>query len=219
MYILIALFIIILKAIADGLALAHHKEIAGIIEFVWQSGMILTLYAFFTGVLETQRRDLGKFLKVIGGFLLLRFAVFSVILNICAGLEWNYIGNTKLFDIIINKFFTWSGFPHNFLLWPYLFALIGGITLLHKKRERLILGTRRANISIPILTVDSTRVTVDSQNAIIYSRFKWYIPAIFGSLIVAGIVLKLLGKSALIPTIIFGGLLLIWFIISMIIKK
>ncbi|HUX57086.1 MAG TPA: hypothetical protein VMV77_08935 [Bacteroidales bacterium] len=134
-YILIALYLVVLKAASDGLALAHHHMIAGIIESIWFGGIVLTIYGFFTGILENQRRDVGRFIKVIAGFLLLRFALFNVIHNLFAGLDWNFIGNTKLIDIMIQKFFVWSGFPLNFLFWPYLFCFIGGITLLYKKKD------------------------------------------------------------------------------------
>jgi len=49
-----------------------------------------------------------------------------------------------------------------------------------------------------------------------YPKVKWYIFTIFAVLVVIGIVFQLFEKSYLIPTIIYGSTLVIWFIVSMI---
>ena len=138
MYVLIAIFIIVLKAVSDGLVLAHHKEFAGIIEFIWQGGMILTIFAFFTGVLENQRRDLNRFLRVIAGFLLLRFAIFDLILNVCAGLPLFFIGTTKWYDQIWSWFFATTHVSIQLLIALKVVSLLIGISLLAKKRHGLL---------------------------------------------------------------------------------
>ena len=52
-----------------------------------------------------------------------------------------------------------------------------------------------------------------------YPKVKWYIFTIFAVLVVIGIVFQLFEKSYLIPTIIYGSSLIIWFIVSMINKE
>jgi len=40
----------------------------------------------------------GSLCKILIGYVLLRYALFDVVFNVCADLDLNYIGNTKLFD-------------------------------------------------------------------------------------------------------------------------
>ena len=47
-----------------------------------------------------------------------------------------------------------------------------------------------------------------------YIKIKWYVISLATLLVVGGIVLQLFGKSALIPAVIFSGLLVIGFIVS-----
>lgn len=129
MNLLFALFLIILKAAADGLALNDMKTVAGVIESLWFAGIVLGLYAWTNGI---KRFDVtGRYIKVLIGFVLLRFALFDIVLNRCAGLDWNFIGSTKLYDQFWQWFFDWTNFSvgHTFLMLKGI-ALLIGITLL-----------------------------------------------------------------------------------------
>jgi len=117
------LFLIVFKAVSDGLVLSHHHLLAGIFEFIYQAVLICGLIYFLTD-------NWKDFAWMLFAFVLLRFALFDIIHNLCAEQDWNFIGTTKLFDIIRQKFYDLSGFPLNFMFWPKLFALIGGISIL-----------------------------------------------------------------------------------------
>lgn len=124
LYLGIALFLIIFEAVPEGLALAGHKTIAGLIEFVFLAGVTLTVFAYFTqsyGKETKYNLHYSNFLQrffytqhnfwwYIAGYVLLRLALFDIIHNISAGLPIFYIGTTKLFDILIVKLASWGWF-------------------------------------------------------------------------------------------------------------
>lgn len=124
LYLGIALFLIVFEAVPEGLALAGHKTIAGMIEFIFLAGITFFTFGYFTGqyllnrtiywdhnrvVMKTQWRAY-KFWYIIAGYILLRLALFDIIHNISAGLPILYIGTTKLFDIFIVKLASWGWF-------------------------------------------------------------------------------------------------------------
>ena len=123
----ILLFLIAFKAISDGLVLSHHHLLGGIFELIYQAVLICGLIYFITD-------NWKKFAWMLFAFVLLRFALFDIVLNLCAEQDWNFIGTTKLFDQVRQWFYQWSGFPLNFMFWPKLFALIGGISILVKQK-------------------------------------------------------------------------------------
>lgn len=122
MYLLIALFLIVLEAVPEGLALGGHKTVAGIIEAIYLAGITLTVFAYWTGQYPKKRDGLytpignmwmwynEKFWIYVAGYVLLRFALFDIIHNVSAGLPVFYIGTTKLFDIIMAKLVSWGWF-------------------------------------------------------------------------------------------------------------
>jgi hypothetical protein len=115
LYLGIALFLIVFEAVPEGLALAGHKTIAGLIEFVFLAGVTLTVFAYFTtqypSYYSRYRIPLNtNYWFIIVGYVLLRLALFDIIHNISAGLPILYIGTTKLFDIFIVKLASWGWF-------------------------------------------------------------------------------------------------------------
>lgn len=109
MLLLIALFLIILEAVPEALALKGHKTIAGAIEFVYRAFVTLVVYMWAMGVGHLNYGH--NFYYAIGGYLLLRFAIFDILYNLVAGLPITYIGTTKLSDKFWKWFFKITHFP------------------------------------------------------------------------------------------------------------
>jgi hypothetical protein len=130
----LALFLIVFEQIPDGLELAGHKTIAGIITFLYSAGITLGLYAWLLGVRRYEYRPVV--LRVVLGYVLVRFAIADLVFNISAGLPLFYIGTTKLYDKIWQAFFAWSHIPEAHFLWMFkLIALLIGVTWLVKKSD------------------------------------------------------------------------------------
>jgi len=129
---ILALFLIVFKAVPDGLALAGHKTLAGVFYFIYLSGTTLGLFAWKTGLRMYEYKPI--FVRVIIGYVLLRFALFNLILNKCARLDLFYIGKTKLYDQVWQWFFNWSGIDHvQFLAMFQFLALCVGLSLILRK--------------------------------------------------------------------------------------
>lgn len=142
LYLGIALFLIVFEAVPEGLALAGHKTIAGVIEFVFLAGVTLTVFAYFTihypnkagqyyyAFTSLSQKSVNwcnpNFWWYIAGYVLLRLALFDIIHNISAGLPILYLGDTKLFDIVMTKLASWGWFMR-------FIGGIVGITWLVKK--------------------------------------------------------------------------------------
>jgi hypothetical protein len=108
MLILISIFLITFEAIPEALSL-KHKAIAGVIEFIYRAIITLTIFAWFMGI--SIRSNSHNVYYVIGGYLLLRFALFDIIYNLVAGLGIWFIGTTKLSDKFWQWFFKTTKFP------------------------------------------------------------------------------------------------------------
>lgn len=139
LYLGIALFLIVFESVPEGLALAGHKTVAGVIEFVFLAGITLTVFAYFTQQYPHPKEYFVRFSNFIpkvfystyfwyyiAGYALLRFATFDIIHNISAGLPVFYLGDTKLFDVIMTKLASWGWFVR------FICGIIG-ITWLLKK--------------------------------------------------------------------------------------
>jgi hypothetical protein len=120
LYLGIALFLIVFEAVPEGIALnvniEYNKTIAGIIEFIFLAGITLTVFAYFTVSYPNKpysKRYISfnfNYWWLIAGYVLLRLWLFDIIHNVSAGLDPFYIGNTKLFDILMSKLATWGWF-------------------------------------------------------------------------------------------------------------
>lgn len=94
MLLLLALFLIVFKAVIDGLIMRKKKNIAGWIEIVYLAGITLMCYAYAHSMIsEWVTHD--TYIVSIIGFLLLRYGIFSFIVNKVGGKEWTYIGTAK----------------------------------------------------------------------------------------------------------------------------
>jgi hypothetical protein len=108
-FLFLALFLIIFEAVPEGLALGGHKMIAGMVEAIYLIGVTIGLFAWITGYNFAWWRTTQSFIKILVGYILLRFALFDFVHNISAGLNPFFIGSTKLYDIILSKLgaFVW----------------------------------------------------------------------------------------------------------------
>lgn len=97
-----ALLFIAFEAIGEGLILRHSRAISEVI-FDWWVQILIALLLFTAWLLIAVKMNVDySVIKLVVGFVLLRFAVFDPILNISAGLNINYIGKTKLYDRVLN---------------------------------------------------------------------------------------------------------------------
>ena len=134
MYILAALFLIVFEMASEGLVSSGHKEIAGVIEFVYLAGVTLSVFAVVTG--RSLMRYQREFTKILIGYVLLRFAIADLIWNISAGQSWLYIGNTKWYDQIWGWFFQTTNVSLELLVTFKVMALLAGISLLTWKLRK-----------------------------------------------------------------------------------
>lgn len=131
---IVSLILICLKATTDGLVLSGNKDIASIVEIVYMSITILCTLAFITKQNISIIRYNPRFIQIVIGFILLRFALFDIVHNLWAGLDVFYIGNTKVYDILLRRFFEWSGIPSDhFLAMFKLISFLIGSSLIIKK--------------------------------------------------------------------------------------
>jgi len=113
----IILFLTILEAVHEGLASRYRNTgkpaswVPGVIEAIKLVGIaaMVPFLLWYTGYDEYLKpHSMWKFWQVflpqyILGFVFIRYAIFDIFYNICAGNRWSYIGNTKLIDRLIRK--------------------------------------------------------------------------------------------------------------------
>jgi hypothetical protein len=104
-----AIFLIIFEAVPEALALKGHKAIAGIIEGIYLAVVTISIGAWLMGYSIGMYGNDWRF--ILGGYLLMRFAIFDVVYNLIAGLPIAYIGTTKLSDKFWQWFFNTTKFP------------------------------------------------------------------------------------------------------------
>lgn len=129
---LTAILLILFEAIPEALAMKGHKAIAGMIEFIYRAVVTAAIFAWLLGY------SIGMYgnniYYVIGGYVLIRFAVFDIVYNKVAGLDWFFIGTTKLSDKFWQWFFKKTNFPVGLFLGMLKFiCLLIGLTWLITK--------------------------------------------------------------------------------------
>jgi hypothetical protein len=101
----IILFLTVLEAIHEGLALRYRVKlewVPGIIEAVKLLGIVVLIPLIQYLVLEQGWR-IESLLMYFFGWVLLRYAIFDPIHNLCAGKPIFYVGYTKLYDKVLLK--------------------------------------------------------------------------------------------------------------------
>ena len=107
MTLLIFLILIISEALYEGLYDNGKKALAGVLEFFSKLLTMGMIILWLNGTdYEFVRRELWV---LIGGYILLRFALFDAVYNLMRDLPVFYVGETKMYDKLWRKFFKWSG--------------------------------------------------------------------------------------------------------------
>ena len=122
MILVIFLVLIITEAVYEALKLRGKDTLSGVIEFFNRALTIVLLSLFMAGWVLSLKND-GLF-YIFGGYVLLRFAIFDFVFNITAKLPLFYIGSTKIYDILCQKFFEWTKFPKEHFLWMFKFIAL-----------------------------------------------------------------------------------------------
>lgn len=102
---LLALFLIIFEAVFEGLKIADYHIASEIVEAIFLCGITFGLFAWINNVKAFSYQPI---VKILIGYVLLRFGIFDVIWNIAAGQDWNYYGITKLYDKIMTALGSWG---------------------------------------------------------------------------------------------------------------
>ena len=124
MNLLLALFLLI-EAIFEGLRTGGHYLASEIVEVVYLAGITYMAFTWLNKLFIFKVPDIASFVKVLIGYLLLRFALFDVIWNISAGQDLFYYGTTKLYDRIMTSLGSWG------IMWKCI-ALVWGVAWLTK---------------------------------------------------------------------------------------
>lgn len=129
MTLLIFLILIISEALYEGLYDNGKKALAGVLEFFSKLLTMGMIILWLNGTdYEFVRRELWV---LIGGYILLRFALFDAVYNLIRCLPVFYIGSTKIYDKLWRKFFSWSGISSEHLLFMVkLIALLISVSWL-----------------------------------------------------------------------------------------
>lgn len=130
MNLLLSLFLILFKAVPDALADRNMKPLAGVLSFIYHAVITILIFGLLTSVIPPIAIDYSLY-YLLGGFLLLRFAIFSPIYNIVRGNPLFFIGTTKLYDRFGRWFFARTRIPkEHFLVMLKFISLLIGITWL-----------------------------------------------------------------------------------------
>lgn len=109
MNLVLAILLIILEAIYEGLKCRNKHITSEIIELVFLCVLISFSFFWLNEVRFPYVVEYMPLWKVLGGYVLLRLALFDLIFNISAGVKLTYIGTTKLYDKILQKIVQMGG--------------------------------------------------------------------------------------------------------------
>lgn len=130
MIFLIVLFLIVLEAVSEGLYDNGSKTLSGVFEFILRVVTMLVVLFWLYGINSPFIYELPLW-QLIGGYVLLRFALFDAVYNLIRCLPVFYIGSTKIYDKLWRKFFSWSGISSEHLLFmAKLIALLISVSWL-----------------------------------------------------------------------------------------
>lgn len=104
MILIICLFLIIFEAISEAFYDNGSKTLSGVFEFILRSATTIVVLFWLFGIDSPFGYELSLF-KLIGGYVLLRFAIFDVAYNLVRRLPIFYVGETKIYDKVWKAFF------------------------------------------------------------------------------------------------------------------
>lgn len=102
MLLIIAIVIILIEAIGEGLLKRFDTGINEILFDDWIQWVIAVMFGCV--FLIVAFNFTGYFVpvwKIISGFVFVRFAIFDVMWNLARGVKWNYYGTTKWYDRVM----------------------------------------------------------------------------------------------------------------------
>ena len=102
MILITALIIILTEAIGEGLLKRLKSPVNEIIFDAWVQWVIALMMfgIWFVWAIHFDGYYVPTW-KMITGFILVRFAIFDVTINLAWGQKWDYYGTTKLYDRIM----------------------------------------------------------------------------------------------------------------------
>jgi hypothetical protein len=100
-----ALLFILFEAIGEALIKMYRPKLS-VIVFKWWLQWIIVIALFliwlFAIALPFDKYYVST-VKLILGFIFVRFLIFDVVWNLTFGVKWNYYGTTKLYDRIMSE--------------------------------------------------------------------------------------------------------------------
>lgn len=102
MILIYAIILILTEAIGEGLLKRFDTGINEVIFDSWNQWVIALMFFFVYLIMAFNFT--GYFVpawKIVTGFILVRFAIFDVTINLVWGQKWDYYGTTKLYDRIM----------------------------------------------------------------------------------------------------------------------
>lgn len=124
MIFLIVLFLIIFEALSEALYDNGSKTLSGVLEFILRAATTLVALLWLYGIDSPFANYELSLFKLIGGYVLLRFAIFDVAYNLVRRLPIFYVGETKIYDKVWKAFFRWSGIAYDHFLAMFKFIAL-----------------------------------------------------------------------------------------------
>lgn len=110
MNLILALFLIIVEAVFEGLKISGHHIASELVEMAYLAVVTFGLFAWMNWTQINSFYERLSIVRVLIGYVLLRFALFDLVWNIAAGQDWFYYGITKAYDIFMAKLGGWGWF-------------------------------------------------------------------------------------------------------------
>jgi hypothetical protein len=103
-----AILFIAFEAIAEGLAKRFNFADDFIFDAWVQWVIALLLFGGWLVIALQFNEYFVPVVKLILGFVFVRFAIFDIAWNLSRGVEWNYYGTTKLYDRVMYELGEWG---------------------------------------------------------------------------------------------------------------
>lgn len=132
MYLLIALSLILFKAIPDAVYDRGYKTLSKYLRFWYDAGFYFVMFLFLTNHYHYNNGTVDpNFWYVLTGALLLRWALFDLVYNLLKKNPIFYVGTTDPIDRLFGWFFRKTGIASEHFLAMFKFiALCIGVTFL-----------------------------------------------------------------------------------------
>ena len=129
-YLALTLFLILFEAIPEGFYDRGWKTIAGVLQSVYLIVITLSLFCWITQTTVIDWHYSPYIIKIIIGYLFVRFAIFDIIYNLSRGNSIFHIGRTKLYDRIIGWIMTKFKVQIILYMWVKFILFVMGIAFL-----------------------------------------------------------------------------------------